>query len=357
MHFLKRLVKPPRGGATFRTRHSRPSRNGSRSGRYQSPHADLHPPSASKVPVEVLMTIFSFICPRALDETYLSAEESAMELGCMLFDMRELSHWSLLLRYRSIQLDDENEAMATLTEFLKIPYMARETYKQDLARPVSLSPNLSWVGGSGGVFNLWIEPPWLYLQVVDLTDMGVENQDLVRMLSSIPYLTNLKMKSTPRTTDAVSNPTTTNAGLSLALQTFAIQGIPFITIDRTLERLTITNTPIPVHFLHQILPLATHLISLSIRPQVLRTISHQGVPLLASRTYVCEPAFHARVQNGKASAGGFAATEHLGWTKYSVGGVGGDLPDRAKLPAIPGDAEECTPGRRAKRKSRVDLWR
>ncbi|CUS08463.1 unnamed protein product [Tuber aestivum] len=565
MRFLKHLVKPPRGAA-LRTRHFRSlsgtsplndedrthskdrgeghSRKGSRGGRYQSSHAspytDLHASSASKAPAEVLMTIFSFVCPHALDETYLSAEESAIELGCMLCDMRELSHCALvcrswhgaaqLLQYRSIRLDSvhycgleeelqvrrkrgslfqkqtsllevperrmrllyrtfqENEATATLTEFLKIPYMTRETCKQDLAPLVSLLPNLryvdlpegvyqddpscaslkailytrcpdlrkmSWAGGSEkGFVHLWIEPPWLCLQVVELTDMRVENQDLVRVLSSMPYLTNLKIKSMPWTTDAIFDSTATDAGPLPALQTLTIEDTPSITIagltaylarpvaSETLETLTITNTPIPVHSLHQILPLATRLTSLSIRAQVSRTISRQDVPLLASASlthlayditdddtsakslakpspsyyaylseslwdggmpelktlYVREPAFPARLQNDKASARASAATgwkrglylhtkgmEHLEWTKYSVRGVGRGLlvlptpggggacsrasffadpgdgngggKGRASFPGMPGDAEEHTPGKRERRKSRVDLWR
>jgi len=512
MHFLKRLVKS-RKGATFPTRYSRSlfgtsssdnedhtrskhgakthSRIDSQGGGCSSSHADLHPSPASKAPAEVLMTIFSFICPHALDETYLSAEESTVELGCMLCDMRELSRCGLVcrswhdaaqvLQYRSIRLDSvhycgleeelqarrkrgsffqkqtspleipehrmrllyrtfqENETTATLTNFLKMPYMAREACKEDLARLVSLLPNLryvdlpdgvyqddsscaslkailytrcpdlrkmSWVGGSEKHFvDLWIEPPWIGLEVIELTEMKVENRDLVRVLSSMPYLTNLKMRSMPWTTDAVFDSTTTDVGLFPALQTLIIEDAPSITIDgltthltrpivsETLTALTIANTPIPVHLLHQILPLATRLTSLSIRAQVSRTMPHRDVPLLASASlthlayeitddddtstkslakpspsyytylfeslwgggmpklrnlYVREPTFHARFRNNKASAGGFAATgwtqevclhtkgmEHLEWTKYSIRVVGGDL---LILPSLEGGA-------------------
>lgn len=559
MHFLKRLVKSLKGAA-FRTRHSRSlsgatsfdnedhtrikhrggtrSRNSTQDASYNSSHADLHFSPASRAPAEVLMTIFSFICPHALDETYLSAEESTVELGCMLCDMRELSRCGLvcrswhdaaqLLQYRSIRLDSvhycgleeelqarrkrgsffqkqtspleipehrmrllyrtfqENETAATLTNFLKMPYMARETCKQDLARLVSLLPNLryvdlpdgvyqddsscaslkailytrcpdlrkmSWVGGSEKNFvDLWIEPPWVGLEVVELTEMKVENRDLVRVLSSMPYLTNLKMRSMPWTTDAVFDSTTTDVGIFPALQTLTIEDTPSITIDgittyltrpivsETLKALTIADTPIPVHLLHQILPLAIRLTSLSIRAQVSRTIPHRDVPLLASASlihlayeitdddtstkslakpspsyyaylfeslwnggmpklknlYVREPTFHARFQNYKASTGGSAATgwtrevclhakgmEHLEWTKYSIGDVGGDLRvlpspkvgagSRASFLVDPGDgsgggyggagflaipdgAGESTSSKR-KRKSRVDMWR
>ena len=484
------------------------------------------------------MTIFSFICPHALDETYLSAEESTMELGCMLCDMRELSSCGLVcrswhdaaqvLQYRSIRLDSvhycgleeelqarrkrgsffqkqtspleipehrmrllyrtfqENETSATLTNFLKMPYMTRETCKQDLARLVSLLPNLryvdlpdgvyqddsscaslkailytrcpdlrkmTWFGGSERNFvDLWIEPPWIGLEVVELTEMKVENRDLVRVLSSMPYLTNLKMSSMPWTTDAIFDSTTTDVGLFPALQALTIEDTPSITIDgltthltrpivsETLKALTIADTSIPVHLLHQILPLATRLTSLSIRAQVSRTIPHLDVPLLASASlthlayeitdddtstkslakpspsyytylfeslwdggmpklknlYVREPTFHTRFQNKKASAGGLAATgwtrevylhtkgmEHLEWIKYSIGDVGGGLlilPSSkggagshasflvdpsdgsgggycgAGFLAIPGEAGECTPGKR-ERRSRADLWR
>ncbi|KAG0637185.1 hypothetical protein HOY80DRAFT_294509 [Tuber brumale] len=553
MHFLKRLVKPPREANSFndeedhtrgRHRGKKQSRNGSQNGSYNSSHAsssyaDLHPSPASKAPAEVLMTIFSFVCPHALDETYLSAEETTMELGCMLCDMRELSHCGLvcrswhnaaqLLQYRSIRLDSvhycgleeelqarrkrgsffqkqtspigipehrmqllyrtfqENETAATLTQFLKMPYMARETYKQDLARLVSLLPNLryvdlpdgvyqddsscaslkailytrcpdlrkmSWVGGSEKNFvDLWIEPPWLGLEVVELAGMKVENRDLVRVLSSVPHLIHLKIKSMPWTTNAIFDSTTTNVGLFPTLQTLTIEDTSSITIDglktyltrpiasETLETLVSINTSIPAHVLHQILPLATRLTSLSFRAQVSRTIPRQDLPLLTSASlthlayeitddetstkslakpspsyyaylseslwnggmpklrslYVREPTFHARLRSDKAAAGAFAATgwtrdvhlytkemEHSEWTEYSVGDVGGNLlilstskgeasphanffagfsdgsevgDGRASFLAIPSEAGECTPGKRERRKSRVNLWR
>ncbi|KAG0133768.1 hypothetical protein HOY82DRAFT_482249 [Tuber indicum] len=552
MHFLKRLARPPRGASSFgddedrtRSKHGgkKQARDGSQNGScnlsHASPYADLHPSPASEAPVEVLMTIFSFICPHALDDTYLSVEETTMELGCMLCDMRELSHCGLvcrswhkaaqLLQYRSIRLDSvhycgleeelqarrkrgsffqkhpsplgipehrmrllyrtfqENETAATLTQFLKMPYMARETYKQDLAWLVSLLPNLryvdlpdgvyqddsscsslkailytrcpdlrkmSWVGGSEKSFvDLWIEPPWLGLEVVEITGMKVENQDLVQVLSSLPHLIHLKMKSMPWTTDAIFDSTATNVGLFPALQTLAIEDTSSITIDglktyltrpvasEALETLVLTNTPIPAHVLHQILPLATRLTSLSFRTQVSRTIPRQDLALLTSASlthlayeitddetstkslakpspsyyaylseslwnggmpklkdlYVREPAFHARLQKDKASAGVFAATgwtqdvhlytkgmEHLEWTKYSIGDVGGNLlilstlerkagshasffaglsdrseggDGRASFLAIPSEAGECKSGKRERRKSRVNLWR
>ncbi|RPB03906.1 hypothetical protein L873DRAFT_1669287 [Choiromyces venosus 120613-1] len=405
MHFLKRLVKSQKE-ATFRTRHSRissgansfdndedhyHSRNSSQNRSYNSSHAfssscanlTLHPSPASKAPVEVLMSIFSFICPHALDETYLSAEESTTELGCMLCDMRELSRCSLvcrswhetaqLLQYRSIRLDSvhycgleeelqtrrkrgsffqkqtspldipehrmsllyrtfqENETTAMLTNFLKMPYMTRETCRKDLARLVSLLPNLryvdlpdgvfqdesscaslkailytrcpdlrkmSWVGGSEKNFvDLWIEPPWLGLEVVELLEMKIENRDLVQVLLSLPYLSSLKMKSMPWTTDAIfESTTTTDVGLFPALQTLTIEDSPCITIDglttyltrplvsTTLETLTLTNTPlIPPHQIHLLLPLAKNLTTLSMSAQVGRTIPHD-TPLLASPT-------------------------------------------------------------------------
>lgn len=407
---------------------------------------------AGRPPPEVLLAIFSYICPHALDYTYESAEDSVTETGCMLCNMRDLARVGLvckewhraaqLLQYRSIRLDSvhycgmegelserrkrssffqkqsspleipeqrmrllyrtfqESESIPALVWLLKLPYMTRETCKQDLARLVSLLPNLRYVDLPDGIYSddsscaslkailytrcsdlrkmtwmpgseknfvdLWYEPPWVSLEVVELSNMKIENGDLVQALSSMPYLRHLKLKDMQWATDEVFDPAF-EFGQFRAIKSLELEGSTNITIDglctylsrpevqKTLESLTLTNTSIPAHLIYRILPLATSLISLSVNQTISRVIPRAEVQLLSSPTlthlsyeiigedtrltrpapsyyaylseslwagglpsltdlYVRETTFHKRLQNepNGANAGVFAAG---GWTQ------------------------------------------
>lgn len=427
--------------------------------------------TAARAPPKVLLNIFSFICPHALDHSYESAENSITEAGCMLCGMRDLARVGLVckewhraaqvLQYRSIRLDtvhycgmegelqarrkrssffqkqsspleipeqrmrllyrtfQERESIAMLVWLLKIPYMTRETCKQDLARLVSLLPNLryvdlpdgiyhddsscaslkailytrcpdlrkmTWLAGSEKNFvDLWSEPPWPSLEIVELSGMKVENESLVQVLASLPNLKHLKLKSMEWTSDDVFDPT---FGQFPAVENLELEGETSLTIDglsrylsrpevsQTLKHLTLTNTSVSAHLLYRILLQATSLTSLSLRETVARTIPRTDVHLISSSTlrsltyeiidddsriskpstsyyaylseslwdgglpslidlYVRETKFHQRFQNDRASAGVFTTggwtqrmtvcekgPEHMDWTKYRVGTIG-----------------------------------
>lgn len=52
----------------------------------------------SKLPLKLLTQLLSKICPHALDDNYLSLEESMRDGGCMLCDMRDLAQCALVSR-------------------------------------------------------------------------------------------------------------------------------------------------------------------------------------------------------------------------------------------------------------------
>ena len=56
------------------------------------------PNPTAKYPNALLEQIFTFVCAHAGDETYTSCEESMNDGGCMLCDMRDLSHCVLVNR-------------------------------------------------------------------------------------------------------------------------------------------------------------------------------------------------------------------------------------------------------------------
>ena len=53
---------------------------------------------AARLPPPVLEAIFAFVCPHVLDETFDSLEDSMIEDGCMLCDMRDLAHCAAVCR-------------------------------------------------------------------------------------------------------------------------------------------------------------------------------------------------------------------------------------------------------------------
>ena len=50
------------------------------------------------LPTNALALIFSYVCPHAEDESYETAEDSMVEDGCMLCDMRDLAHCASVCR-------------------------------------------------------------------------------------------------------------------------------------------------------------------------------------------------------------------------------------------------------------------
>ena len=53
----------------------------------------------STLPAELLNRIFTFVCPHSQDEAYTTLEDSTIEDGCMLCDMRDLAQCSLVCRH------------------------------------------------------------------------------------------------------------------------------------------------------------------------------------------------------------------------------------------------------------------
>jgi hypothetical protein len=53
---------------------------------------------AARLPAVVLQTIFAYVCPHVLDSSYAAAEESMVEDGCMLCDMRDLAYCAMVCR-------------------------------------------------------------------------------------------------------------------------------------------------------------------------------------------------------------------------------------------------------------------
>ena len=52
----------------------------------------------SKLPSQVLGEIFAHVCPHVRDDTYIKLEDSMQDGDCMLCDLRDLAHCTLVNR-------------------------------------------------------------------------------------------------------------------------------------------------------------------------------------------------------------------------------------------------------------------
>jgi hypothetical protein len=52
----------------------------------------------AQLPTNVLERVFAFVCPHSRDESYETCEGSAYDEGCMLCDLRDLSHCAQVSR-------------------------------------------------------------------------------------------------------------------------------------------------------------------------------------------------------------------------------------------------------------------
>ncbi|KAK2798418.1 hypothetical protein FQN49_008973, partial [Arthroderma sp. PD_2] len=157
------------------------------------------------LPPNILSKIFFEVCPHVRDSSLTSSEESMTEDGCMLCDMRDLAHAALVctqwygiaqnILYQNIRIDAvhyceleiqlaakrkknsflnhnaepldaprtrllllmrtvrDSRALGCMVKSLRMPYMTREASKSELARTISVLPNLRYVDLPAGFFS------------------------------------------------------------------------------------------------------------------------------------------------------------------------------------------------------------
>ncbi|PFH56475.1 hypothetical protein XA68_16461 [Ophiocordyceps unilateralis] len=242
------------------------------------------------LPRVVLQRIFVYICPHSRDESYETCEESASDSGCMLCDLRDLSHcaqvsrtWrasAITVMYHSVRIDpvhyckleaflaekrkktsrfdrngipedpalarlrlfrrtvrDDPTRIGKLVQFLKTPYMIRESCHVELAQTIAVLPNLQYVDLPEGMFadepnyatlrlevqarcpdlrkmtyvrgsessfaNLATGRVWPRLEVLELDRVDVDPMVLRTALASLTRLRALKVSETPSFSDEV----------------------------------------------------------------------------------------------------------------------------------------------------------
>ncbi|PGH20124.1 hypothetical protein AJ80_03692 [Polytolypa hystricis UAMH7299] len=380
MGFLKHFRKKKSRSKDFQheSKHNY-SQSDSYHHQYSAPRRDY----TRCLPDNVLQNIFAQLCPHALDGSLSSAEESMTDDGCMLCDMRDLAHCVLACKkwyrqaqpilYQHVRIDAvhyceleiklsamrkknsfiahniepqdpprgrlilfmrtvrEAQHLANLVLSLRMPYMAREACKVELARTVSVLPNLRYVDLPTGFFSddassftlkqeLVARCPeirrmkytrgaersfamiprartWMNLEVLELVKLDVEPNILLLALNSFPRLKDLKLEQLQWLEDPVFKPLPSLPQFP-PIQRLTLQDIPKITARGlatylsfpqnrdALKHLKLNNTGVRAETLHEILTRAPHLSSLSIQQDVTRPFPMEDIPPLASRSLI-----------------------------------------------------------------------
>ncbi|KAL4960989.1 F-box domain protein [Aspergillus stella-maris] len=337
-----------------------------------------------QLPPPVLARILSFVCPHAVDGSYDTSEESMTEDGCMLCDMRDLAHCALVCRrwypvarsllYSHVRIDpvhycELEEILAAkrkrrsrfdrnadpidppqvrLSLFmrtvrlsrdlgaqvlsLRMPYMTREANKAEIARTISVLPNLRYVDLPSGIYSddpscltlkqeimarcpdlrrmayrsgsegSFAQLPgsglWSNLEILELSNLNIEPSTLRYSLSSFPHLRDLTIDSMPSLDDTLFTLDTAQSSLPPfpAISRLTLTNTPNIThtglasllssqtLKQTLTSLNLTSTGLPPSTLHTILSSAPRLKSLSITQEVTRSFPPEKIPPLSSNT-------------------------------------------------------------------------
>ncbi|KAL2191332.1 hypothetical protein L209DRAFT_719869 [Thermothelomyces heterothallicus CBS 203.75] len=336
----------------------------------------------ARLPAAILERIFVFVCPHSRDETYSTCEQSSVEDTCMLCDLRDLARcvavckrWkeeAVKLLYHSIRIDSvhyceleavlaerrkrrsffdrngepEDPAQARLkllcrtlredpvrrgrlVQYLKMPYMLRESCQADLARTIAVTPNLRYVDLPEGLFTddpafltlrlevqarclelrkmtyaegsenslqaLATGKVWTNLEVLELIRIEMEPGMLRHVLGCLGNLRALKISQTKAFTDETLE---WNDMLPLfpPVEEFILNDVPNVTCEglkswlmlpearQALRVLTLNGTGARVWALQELLAYAPNLKHLSLTDRVSATLpaaagSHNIPPL------------------------------------------------------------------------------
>lgn len=217
--------------------------------------------------------------------------------------------------------------LAAQVRYLKMPYMTRESCKADLARTISVLPNLRYVdlpegfysddpasnilkqelqsrcpdirsmkflsGAETSFTSLGRSKPWRHLEALELTNLEVEPAILVQVLSSLSNLRQLKLANLPLLDDDIFKLNSTSFPMP-PLTTLSLEDAPNISADGLVTyllqphsraiftTLNLANTGIHPYNLHHILTAAPRLSSVHISEIVTRAWPPSSIPPLTS---------------------------------------------------------------------------
>lgn len=205
--------------------------------------------------------------------------------------------------------------------------MTRETCVADLARTVSVLPNLKYVDLPDGIYSddrscgtlkqelearcsdlrkmkyfrgaersfalLSQSRPWQNLEILELSRLEIDPNTLVSMLASFPALHEVKLEELPMIDDSIFRRNNATSSFPPVAK-FSLQNTPGVTaggfelylsrleVREVLTHLTILDTGVLPSELHRILATAPYLRNLRINQTIQRALIPSTVPLCAS---------------------------------------------------------------------------
>ncbi|OIW30335.1 hypothetical protein CONLIGDRAFT_644337 [Coniochaeta ligniaria NRRL 30616] len=376
------------------------------------------------LPPHVLEKVFGLVCPHATDKSYQTCEESGTEDACMLCDLRDLAHcvavckkWrteAIKLLYKSIRIDTVHycQREATLSdlrkrgsffdrnadpedptaarlkllcrtlredparlgprvEFLKTPYMLRESAQADLARTIAVLPNLKYVDLPEGMYmdetsylTLRLEVQarcreirkmtymhgserslqqlangniWTKLEVLELVKIDMDPSILRQVLSALTNMRALKVSETKTFTDEMFYWSDMVPPFPV-LEEFILNEVPNVTaeglkqwlvfpeVQSMLKVLSLNHTGVKAFTLHQVLAIAPALKHLSITDNVMSSMptaaGTHNVPPLASKSL---EALHFEITSSNSVSAASATASYYNYLASSL--LSGGLPN------------------------------
>lgn len=262
-------------------------------------------------------------CQRELDLTTKRKRRSFFERNG---NSKDAPQQRLELFSRTVR--DEN-FLAVQVQYFKMSYMTRESSKSDLARTVSVLPNLRYVDLPEGIYSddpssntlkqeLQARCPdirsmkyqagaersfaklaqtryWQNLETLELSRLHVEPIILVQVLSSFSTLHHVKLANLPLLDDNIFR-NIPSTPLFPPLASLFLEEAPNISVDglvgyisrpdtrEVFTTLRLTNTAISPASLHKVLAVVPHLSSVHITESITRALPPSPLPPLASRS-------------------------------------------------------------------------
>jgi hypothetical protein len=238
----------------------------------------------------------------------------------------DIPQMRLLLFMRTVRA---SQRLGNMILSLRMPYMTREASKTELARTISVLPHLRYVdlpagfysddmssyalkqelmakcpdirrtifahGSEGSFLRIPGSALWPNLEVLELSDLHIEESTLRLVLASFPALRNLKLENLPSVGDSVFA-SIQSLPLFPPIQQLTLRNVPNVTASGlatylsfpqnrdAVNHLVLSQTGILPQSLHIILAKASRLQQISIETNVDRSFPVSDIPLLASRS-------------------------------------------------------------------------
>ena len=269
----------------------------------------------------------------------------------------------------------ENHFLACQVQYLKIPYMTREVCKADLARTVSVLPNLRYVdlpdgfyndepssntlkqelqarcgdirqmkyaGGAEGSFQMLAQSrQWPSLEGIELFNLAVDAATIADVIASLKALRHIKFTNCQSLDDSMFGSSYVTSFPPVAVLEF--QDVPNISangllaylsnpeVKQALNSLTLANTGCLPSDLYQILAAAPSLTTLSVAESVFCALPQsQNLPLASCSLRV----FHYEISSAISSPRGLSSPSDSYYSCLSSSILSGSLPSLSHLYAL-----------------------